>query len=197
MFRPRIVVPILTLVLLLCVAAVIVWRGAPVSVPVAAVEKPGTAFALLDQDGARITEAALEGHPSLLFFGFTQCPEVCPSTLYEISGWLDALGDDGKSLRAFFVSVDPERDTPDLLKDYVSSFSDRITAITGDPDEIAKLAAAWHIFVKKVPTDGGDYTVDHTASIILVGADGRMEGTIGYGESDEAALAKLRRLVAP
>ena len=89
----------------------------------------GAPFTLVDQNGAEITEAAFRGHPTLVFFGFTHCPEVCPTTLFEMDGWLKALGDEGKDLRAYFVSVDPERDTPELMKTYVSNVSDRIVGI--------------------------------------------------------------------
>ena len=85
-----------------------------------------------------ITEAAFRGHPSAVFFGFTHCPEVCPTTLFEMDGWLKKLGDDGKDVRAYFVSVDPERDTPEVMNAYVSNVSDRITGITGEPDKVAR-----------------------------------------------------------
>ncbi len=155
--------------------------------------KLGQPFALVDQNNAPITEAAMAGKPFVLFFGFTHCPEVCPTTLYELTGWFETLGDEAKDVGGFFVSVDPERDTPDVLKDYLSSFP-RITGLTGNPDEIEKLTSAWKIYAKKVPLDGGGYTMDHTASIFLVKADGSLMGTISYGESPETALAKLKRL---
>lgn len=157
--------------------------------------KLGAAFSLIDQNNQPITEAAMEGQPFVLFFGFTHCPEVCPTTLYELTGYFEKLGDDAKNVRGFFVSVDPERDTPDLLKDYVSSFP-RITGITGNLAEIEKLKSAWKVYAKKVPLEGGDYTMDHTASIFLVKADGTLMGTIAYGEKPDIALAKLKRLGA-
>jgi protein SCO1/2 len=153
----------------------------------------GQPFALVDQNNAPITEAAMAGKPFVLFFGFTHCPEVCPTTLYELTGWFETIGDEAKDVGGFFVSVDPERDTPDVLKDYLSSFP-RITGITGKAAEIEKLTSAWKIYAKKVPLDGGGYTMDHTASIFLVKADGSLMGTISYGESPETALAKLKRL---
>ena len=155
--------------------------------------KLGAPFALVDQDNAPITEAAMAGKPFVLFFGFTHCPEVCPTTLYELTGWFETLGGDAKDVRGFFVSIDPERDTPQLLKEYISSFP-RITGITGDLVGIEKLKTAWKVYSKKVPLEGGDYTMDHTASIFLVKADGNLMGTIAYGEKPEIALAKLKRL---
>ena len=159
-------------------------------------EPYGAPFALVDQKGAPITEAAFRGHPSAVFFGFTHCPEVCPTTLFELDGWLKKLGDDGKNLRAYFVSVDPERDTPRSWTAYVSNVSDRITGITGEPDKVHAMAKAFGIYWRKVDLEGGDYTMDHTASVILLDSDGAFAGTIAYGENPDAALAKLKRLAA-
>ncbi|MCZ4288244.1 SCO family protein [Hoeflea alexandrii] len=159
--------------------------------------KLGTGFSLVDHNGAPITQAAFAGKPTLLYFGFTRCPEVCPTTLYEMAGWLDALGEEGRDLQAFFISVDPERDTPEIMKGYSEAFTDRVVGITGDPDEVAKVVAAWHVYAAKVPTDDGDYTMDHTASVFLIDRNGVFKGTIAYGESPETAIAKLRRLAAP
>lgn len=156
----------------------------------------GAPFNLKDQDGAPITEAAFKGHPTVLFFGFTHCPEVCPTTLFEISDWLKTLGDEGKDLRVFFISVDPERDTPEVMKGYTSAFTDRITGITGNPQEVEKLLKGWKIYAKKVPTENGDYTMDHTASVILLDRNARLKSTIDYKESPDVALKKLRLLVA-
>ena len=154
----------------------------------------GTDFALVDHNGAPITQAAFEGRPTLVFFGFTHCPEVCPTTLYEMAGWFDALGEEGRDLQAFFISVDPERDTPEIMKGYAAAFTDRVTGITGDSDEIAKVIAAWHVYAARIPTDDGDYTMDHTASVFLLDRHGAFKGTIAYGESPETAIAKLKRL---
>ena len=159
--------------------------------------KLGTDFTLVDHDGDTITQAAFEGRPTMVFFGFTRCPEVCPTTLYEMAGWFEALGDQGKDLQAFFISVDPERDTPEIMKSYAEALTDRVTGITGDPDEVAKVIAAWHVYAAKVPTDEGDYTMDHTSSVFLVDENGAFKGTIAYGENPETAIAKLKRLAGP
>jgi protein SCO1 len=156
----------------------------------------GGSYNLVDQNGQPVTEAMFKGHPSALFFGFTHCPEVCPTTMAEMAGWFEALGDEGQPLRAYFVTVDPERDTPEILGDYVSWVSDRITGVTGDPAEIDKIIKAWGVFAEKVPTDDGSYTMNHTASVFLLNAQGEFEGTIAYGEDRDAALAKLRRLIS-
>ncbi|TIV72415.1 MAG: SCO family protein [Mesorhizobium sp.] len=136
------------------------------------------------------------GHPTVVFFGFTHCPEVCPTTLFELAGWLKTMGDSGKNLNAYFVTVDPERDTPEIINSYVSNFSDRITGITGDPDKVHAMAKAFGIYWKKVDTGDGDYTMDHTASVLLLNARGEFAGTIAYGESADTAIAKLKRLAA-
>lgn len=154
----------------------------------------GAPFTLTDQRGQPIDEQAFRGHPSALFFGFTHCPEVCPTTLFELAGWLNALGDEGKDIHAYFVSVDPERDTPEIMNTYISNFSDRIVGITGEPEKVFAMAKSFGIYWKKVPTDGGDYTLDHTASVLLLNSSGDFFGTIAYGESPDAAQAKLKRL---
>jgi protein SCO1/2 len=156
----------------------------------------GAPFALTDQTGQPITEAAFRDHPSAVFFGFTHCPEVCPTTLFEMAGWLNTLGDEGKDIKAYFVSIDPERDTPEIMNTYISNFSDRIVGITGEPDKVQAMAKSFGIYAKKVPTEGGDYTMDHTASVLLLNANGDFAGTIAYGESATNAIAKLKRLAA-
>lgn len=156
----------------------------------------GGPFQLIDSRGTPVDEQAFRGHPTIVFFGFTHCPEVCPTTLVEMDGWLKTLGDEGKDIQAYFVSVDPERDTPQVMNDYVSNVSDRITGITGDPAKVDKMIKDFKIYARKVPTDGGDYTMDHTASVLLLGKGGQFFGTIAYGENQDTALAKLKRLAA-
>jgi protein SCO1 len=154
----------------------------------------GAPFTLVDQKGVEITEAAFRNQPSVVFFGFTPCPEICPTTLFEMDAWLKQLGDEGKDIKAYFVSVDPERDTPDVLDAYVSNVSDRIVGITGSPEKIAAMTKSFGIYSKKVPLDGGDYTMDHTASVLLLSKGGDFAGTIAYGENPDTAVAKLKRL---
>jgi len=156
----------------------------------------GEPFTLVDQRGEEITEAAFRGAPSAVFFGFTHCPEVCPTTLFELDGWLNQLGDEGKDIRAWFVSIDPERDTPEVMNSYVGNVSDRITGITGEPDKVFAMAKAFGIYWKKVELEGGDYTMDHTASVLLLDRSGDFAGTIAWGENPDNAIAKLKRLAA-
>ncbi len=157
-------------------------------------EPYGAPFTLTDQKGQPITQAAFRGQPTALFFGFTHCPEVCPTTLFEMDGWLKKIGDEGKDIKVYFISVDPERDTPEIMNSYVSNVSDRITGITGEPDKVAAMAKSFGIYSKKVPLEGGDYTMDHTASVLLLDGKGDFFGTIAYGESGDTAIAKLKRL---
>lgn len=153
-------------------------------------------FDLLDHLGNPVDETVFAGHPSLLFFGFTHCPEVCPTSLAEISGWLETLGEEGRDLHAYFVSVDPERDTPAVLGDYVSWIGDRITGITGASDQVARLADAWGVYYERVALEGGGYTMDHTASVFLLDRNGAFQGTIAYREDNATALGKIRNLLA-
>ncbi|MCI5074228.1 SCO family protein [Oricola sp.] len=157
-------------------------------------EAYGVAFNLVDQDGDPISEQAFRGNPTVLFFGFTHCPEICPTTLYELSSWFGELGDDGADIKAYFVSIDPERDTPDILGDYISNVTDRVRGITGDPDAVRDMARGFNIYFKRVDLDDGDYTMDHTASILLLDSEGRFRKTIAWGENTDTALQKLRDL---
>lgn len=158
-------------------------------------EEPyGVAFELVDQTGKPFTEKELRAAPAAVFFGFTHCPEVCPTTLFEMNGWLEQLGPDGDKVKAYFVSIDPERDTAQVMNTYVSNVSKRILGVTGDPAKVAAMAKGYNIYVKKVDTQGGDYTMDHTASVILLDRGGGFAGTIAYEENAETAVAKLKRL---
>lgn len=155
----------------------------------------GAPFELVDHNGEAITDAAFRSGPTAVFFGFTHCPEVCPTTLFELEGWLDQVGEGGEAIDTFFVTVDPERDTPEVMKTYMQNFSDRITGITGDPEKVAAMTKAFRIFSRKVELENGDYTMDHTASVMLLDGNGDFFGTISYQENPETAVAKLRRLV--
>lgn len=157
----------------------------------------GGDYHVTDPAGNRLDASMFKGKPSMLFFGYTHCPDVCPTTLAEMASWFEALGDAGKDLRGFFVTVDPERDPPEVLADYVSAVTDRVTPISGDPAEVMKLADAWKVAIEKVPgSDPGDYTMNHTASVFLINKDGGFEGTIAYGENADTAVEKIRKLLA-
>jgi protein SCO1/2 len=161
----------------------------------AAMPALGGAFTMRDQHGVRVSEADLRGRPSLLFFGFTSCPDICPTTLDAVAGWLQALGPVGERLQVFFVTVDPERDDAATLKAYVESFDPRIRALIGTEAELSAMTAKWRVVYRRVDLSGGGYTMDHTASLYLVDREGRFAGTISPQEDQAAALAKLRRLL--
>ena len=153
----------------------------------------GGPFSLVDQDGRTVTDKDLRGHPFLVFFGFTHCPDVCPTALFEMSEVLGKLGSDAQKVSALFVTIDPERDTPAEMKDYLSSFNPRLVGLTGDPAAIAAVAKEYRVYVKKVPLDNGDYTMDHTALVYLMDKDGRFVTPFNLQRSAEDAAADLRR----
>jgi protein SCO1/2 len=179
--------------LLLCFGAVLVVSSrmsTPVAQQIAAVGGP---FKLIDQNGKAVSDQDLKGHPFLVFFGFTHCPDVCPTTLFDVSEMLRALGPDADRTRALFITVDPERDTPAVMKDYLSSFDPHLAGLTGDPAAIATVAKAYRVYYKKVPLDGGEYTMDHTAIVYLMDKEGRFVSPFSLKRGTEAAAADLRR----
>ena len=168
----------------------IVTGRTPAPIAMSAVGGP---FQLVDQDGRAVTEEDFKGRPFLVFFGFTHCPDVCPTTLFEVSEIFRALGPDAKNIRAMFVTVDPERDTPAVLKDYLASFDPRIIGVTGDDAAIATAEKSYRVYAKKVPTDGGGYTMDHTAIVYLMSKDGRFVAPFNMKRRPEEAAAELKR----
>ena len=150
-------------------------------------------FSLLNQDGEAVGPDTLLGRPSMVFFGFTFCPEVCPTTLSDISGWLDELGPDAERLNVVFITVDPERDTVSALADYMKAFHPQIQGWTGTPDQIARAAEAFRVRYEKMPGDDGGYVMNHTASVLLYGASGEFVSAVDYHEPREYALPKIRR----
>jgi protein SCO1/2 len=153
----------------------------------------GGPFTLTDQNGKSVTDAALKGHPSLVFFGYTHCPDYCPTTLFEVSEILRALGPDAGRARAFFVTVDPERDTPAILKDYLSNFDPRLEGLTGSQAAIDHMIKTYRVYAKNVPTGDGDYSMDHSILVYLMDKQGRFVAPFNLKRSPEAAAADLRR----
>ena len=179
--------------LALCLGVMLVLSdrlSSPVAQQVAAIGGP---FKLIDQNGQTLTDQDLRGHPFLVFFGFTHCPDVCPTTLFEVSEILRALGPDADRTRALFITVDPERDTAPIMKDYLSSFDPHLLGVTGDPAAIAAVAKAYRVYYKKVPLDEGGYTMDHTAITYLMDKDGRFVSPFKLNRATEDAAADLRR----
>lgn len=153
----------------------------------------GGPFQLTDQNGKAVTDKSLKGKPTLIFFGYTHCPDVCPTSLFEISEVLRAMGKDADKVNAVFISVDPERDTPATMKDYLSSFDPHLEGLSGDPAETAKVISSYRVYAKKVPTKDGDYTMDHTALIYLMDRDGRFVSPFNLKRPPEEAVAELKR----
>ncbi len=173
-------------------AAAALWLLRPAE-NAASVSRFGSPFQLVDQNGATVTDASLRGKPSAMFFGFTHCPDVCPTTLYELNAYQKAVRDKGGDFRIVLVTVDPERDTPEVLKSYIAPVAPDATALTGDPAAVASMLKGWGIYAAKVG-EGADYAMDHTATTLLLDADGALAGTIAYGENPETAQAKLNKL---
>jgi len=154
----------------------------------------GGPFQLVDQDGKPISDQDFKGKPFLVFFGYTHCPDVCPATLFEVSEVLRALGPDAARTGALFITVDPERDTPAALKDYVSSFDGHVRAATGDAAAIVAAEKAYRVYAKKVPGERtGDYTMDHTALVYLMDKRGRFVAPFSLKRRPEEAAADLRK----
>ena len=153
----------------------------------------GGPFHLTDQTGRAVTEADFKGKAFLVFFGFTHCPDICPTTLFEISEVLNRLGPDAEQVAALFISVDPERDTPAKLKYYLADFHPRIFGLTGTPAQIETVVKEYRVYAKKVPLAGGDYTMDHSAVVYLMDKQGRFIAPFNVKRSAEQAAADLKR----
>jgi protein SCO1/2 len=153
----------------------------------------GGPFRLIDQNGNPITDADIKGRPFLVFFGYTHCPDVCPTTLFDVSEVMRALGKDADRAGALFITVDPERDTPAVMKDYLSSFDPHLRGATGDRAAIDSAENAYRVYAKKVPTENGDYTMDHTALVYLMDKQGRFVAPFSLKRRPEDAAADLRR----
>ncbi|MEL6585204.1 MAG: SCO family protein [Pseudomonadota bacterium] len=155
----------------------------------------GEPFELITHAGDPITEAAFQGRPSLLFFGFTHCPEICPTTVYDMETWLTDLNVPQDAIGAYFVTVDPERDTAPYLADYLTPQSDRIVGITGEPEKVWDMAKSWRVYWQKRPLGEGDYTVDHYASIFVLNTEGAVVDVIPFNTPAEEAKAKIQQVL--
>ena len=153
----------------------------------------GGPFQLTDQAGQTVTEKEMQGRPTLIFFGFTHCPDVCPTSLFEISEVLRAMGQDADKVNAYFISVDPERDTTDAMKDYLSSFDPHLKGLTGPPDDLAKVISEYRVYAKKVPLKDGDYTMDHTALVYLMDREGKFVAPFNLKRTPDEAASDLKR----
>lgn len=155
----------------------------------------GGPFTMTSQLGQPVTEKDYLGQPMVMFFGFTNCPDICPTTLLRLTDLMAKLGPDSDKLQVVLVSVDPERDTPEILKAYLSQFDPRFSALTGTPEQLETFAKNYRFIYKKVPFGDGNYTMDHSAGVYLYDAKGAFVGTLDPHEKDDVVLKKLHNLL--
>jgi protein SCO1/2 len=152
----------------------------------------GSSFSLTDINNNQITEKSFQGPITALFFGFTHCPDVCPMTLNKLTILLEELKKDKKTLKVFFISIDPERDTPKVMKDYLSSFDGKFTGITGEPEKIFTLSKSWGIKSEKIFSENGEYTVNHSSPVILL-KDGKYVNRITHHDDIKESLKIIKK----
>ena len=158
----------------------------------------GGDFTLTDQTGKQVTAADFSDKPMVIYFGYTFCPDVCPTTLAEMTLWVEELGADADKLNFLFITVDPERDDQQSIADYASAFFDRLVALRGTREQTDAVIKAYRVYARKVENDAADsnYVMDHTASVFLMKKGNVFSGTIAYGENHDSAVGKLRKLIA-
>lgn len=157
----------------------------------------GGPFTLINQKGETVTEKSLLGHYSLVFFGFTSCPDVCPTELQVMAAALNAMGTTGEKITPVFVSVDPERDTPAVLASYVTNFHPRLQGLTGTPGQVAAMAKAYHVYYKKVPDakDPQNYQMEHSAIIFVMGPQGEFVTHFTYSTDAKELADSLKKVL--
>jgi protein SCO1/2 len=156
----------------------------------------GGPFELVDQYGHLVTDKTVAGKPSVIFFGYTSCPDVCPTTLMDLTKWLKALGPAADKLNILFISIDPERDTPTHLRDFLSSFDPRIRGLTGTKEQIATVAKEYRVYYKRIEEKDGSYTMDHSGAVYLMDSAGRFVAPLSWQTDDSLAVERLRSLAA-
>jgi protein SCO1/2 len=161
-------------------------------------EAEGTrvSFRFASSNGGYVDSKELKGKPYGLFFGFAHCPDICPTTLSEVSKTLSELGPAAKDFRMFFVTVDPERDTAPMLEQYMANFDPRIEALVPTFDELAQISKTFDATYKKIPTSDGDYTMGHTITVYLMDREGKLHSVTSFGELPEKRLAKVQKLLS-
>lgn len=176
---------------------VLIWRqSAPQQTASTGLGTIGGPFTLTGTDGKPFASSRLNGRPAAIFFGFTHCPDVCPTTLARLAKLRRQLGRGDDALSIVFVSVDPERDTPAEVRNYLSLFDTPVVGLTGTPAQVEQVKKQFGIYSRKVEQPGGGYSVDHTASVILLDNNGQFVATLSPEEGDQVALDKLNRLIA-
>jgi protein SCO1/2 len=177
--------------------ATALWMGLALRAQVqSGATKIGGPFTLVDDTGVQVSEADLKGKSTVMYFGYTFCPEVCPTTLTDLVQWMQMIGRDADRLNYVFVTVDPERDTPKVMHDYVSAFDPRIRGLTGTSEQIAKVTKEYGVYYKRIPTSDGGYVMDHSAVLFMMDPNVRFVGVIPYQEDTAKAVAKLKKLAA-
>jgi len=166
------------------------YAPSPIGQAVAAVGGP---FRLEDQNGKPVTDGDMKGKPFLVFFGFTHCPDICPTTLFDMSQLMKELGPDADRTGALFITVDPERDTQKVMRDYLSNFDPHVRGLTGDPAAVNAAIKAYRVYAKKVPLENGDYTMDHTALVYLMDKNGHFIAPFDVSRTPAAEAVDLRR----
>ena len=154
----------------------------------------GGPFELVDQEGHAVTDKTFSGRPSVISFGYTSCPDVCPTTLMDLSNWLKALGSRADKLNVLFISIDPQRDTPAHLREFLSSFDPRIRGLTGTSEQIAAVAREFRVYYRRVEENDGTYSMDHTGAIYLMDKTGQFAATLSFKTEDSVAIERLRSL---
>jgi len=155
----------------------------------------GKPFVLTSHRGIAVTNETLKGRPYLAFFGFTHCPEICPTTLFELTDMMKELGAEADAFNVIFITVDPERDSRELLQSYMTSFDERILALRGTPEQTDIALKAFAAYARRVPEEGGAYTMDHTAGVYLMDAEGMFRGMLDMHEPKETRMQKVRNLI--
>jgi cytochrome oxidase Cu insertion factor (SCO1/SenC/PrrC family) len=188
--------PRLVVAIVLALAAALgfyAWNAAWIDKTVSGVALIGGPFEMINQNGTKVTEKDFSGKPMLIFFGYTFCPDVCPTELQIMSATLDQLGDQAKDVQPIFVSIDPERDTPAVIKSYLESFGPRWIGLTGTPEQLRLMTRAWHVFYEKRDNKDSpkDYLMDHSSFIFLMGSDGRFLKHFNYTTDAKALAADL------
>ncbi|MBC8339120.1 MAG: SCO family protein [Rhodospirillales bacterium] len=189
---------ILALLAALAVSGAALWtlnRSVPVANPSVNIGGP---FRLVDHHAKPVTEADFRGRHMLVFFGYTYCPDVCPTAMQTVSEALDMLGKEAGNIRPVFISVDPDRDTPDVLKDFVANFHPSLTGLTGTPEQIKEVANAFRVYFGKVKPEGAEadeYLMNHTAGVYLMGPDGKFLTLFSHNVPPEDMAAKIKKLL--
>jgi len=190
----RIAVAIGSLCLFAIAAVVYGWYqteylgGNPLSAPAI-----GGPFSLVDDNGNAVTDQTYRGKWLLVYFGYTFCPDACPTTLNAVATALTALGPDAERVQPLFITIDPDRDTPAVMKEYVAAFDSRIVGLTGSPEQIAAAAKAYRVYYQRIG-GGSDYTMDHTVLLYIMDPNGRFSGFLSHDQTAEEIVQKLKSL---